>query len=166
MTNSKELLAELEHELVSTGKLLDLVPADKLEWQPHPKAMTLGELALHVATISGGVASFADTGTTTVETLVNHPKPQNKAEILSNFQNSITRAKEVLDSSTDEWESKSWNLTKNGDTVFTLPRPLLCRLLMFNHWYHHRGQLTTYLRILDIALPSVYGPSADENPFG
>lgn len=166
MSNSANLIAELEHEIISTGKLLEAVPENKLDWQPHPKAMTLGELALHVATISGGVGAYADAGNTTVETLIDHRKTLNKAEILEGFQTSIKTAKAILSKVDDEWEKKSWNLTKNGTTIFTIPRSLMVRLLMFNHWYHHRGQLTTYLRILGVELPSVYGPSADVNPFG
>ena len=165
MSLSESLLSELEYEAVSTGKLLDLVPADKLEWQPNPRAMTLGALALHVATISGDAGGFAFAGETEVDTLVQHPQPKNKEEILSGFAASIVGAKEVLRQGFDRWSNESWNLTRNAETIFTIPRGLMVRLFMFNHWYHHRGQLATYLRALGISLPSVYGPSADENPF-
>jgi uncharacterized damage-inducible protein DinB len=165
MTNSKNLIAELDHELISTAKLLNLVPADKLNWQPHPKAMSLGALALHVATIPGRYLTFADERSTTVETLTQHPSPKNKEEILQSFARSNTNAKKLLENQNGIWEQNSWSLTKNGTAIFTLPLPLFTRLLVFNHLFHHRGQLSTYLRTLNIPLPSIYGPSADENPF-
>ncbi|MDP4262800.1 MAG: DinB family protein [Bacteroidota bacterium] len=163
--SSKNLIAELEHELVSTAKLLDRVPADKLNWQPHPKAMTLGQLAHHVATIPGRYLTFASEGNTSLEILTQHPSPKDKDEISDSFKTSCTQAKELLKNTGENWENKSWNLTKNGSVIFTLPIPLFTRLLVFNHLFHHRGQLSTYLRTLNIPLPSIYGPSADENPF-
>jgi uncharacterized damage-inducible protein DinB len=163
--NSTELIAELEHEWVSTAKLLDLVPADKLNWQPHSKAMTLGQLAYHVAIIPGRYLIFADKGSTTVETLKQHDIPENKSEILTGFKVSCETAKQLLSSNDVKWASASWDLTKNGTVVFSLPVPLFIRLLVFNHLFHHRGQLSTYLRSLGIPLPSIYGPSADEDPF-
>jgi len=157
-------MAELEHEWISTAKLLDLVPADKLDWQPHPKAMTLGALAYHVATIPGRYLTFAEEGSTTVDSLLMHPS-KTKEEILAGFKNSTSKAKRLLNSADEDWDNKSWDLTKEGLPVFTLPLPLFIRLLVFNHLIHHRGQLSTYLRTLDIAIPSIYGPSADDNPF-
>jgi uncharacterized damage-inducible protein DinB len=91
--------------------------------------------------------------------------PENKEEILENFKNSVARAKELLKKGDDYWEDRSWNLTKNDSAVFTLPVPLFIRLLVFNHLIHHRGQLSSYLRALDVSIPSIYGPSADINPF-
>jgi uncharacterized damage-inducible protein DinB len=165
MLDARGLLTELEHEIVSTEKLLDRVPAEKLKWQPHPKAMTLGQLALHAGTIPGMYASYADAGTTDVNTLVSHPEPENKEDILRGFKASVRNANLILSNGYGAWLNKSWDLTKNGETIFTISRSLMVRLLMFNHWYHHRGQLSTYLRILGVDVPSVYGPSADEDPF-
>jgi uncharacterized damage-inducible protein DinB len=162
---SQDLIAELDHELVSAGKLLALVPANKLDWQPHVKAMTLGALANHVASIPGRYMGFAELGNTTLETLLSHPEPADKEEILENFEAGTAMAKSLLNKGDAYWESRSWNLTKNGPAVFTLPVPLFVRLLVFNHLIHHRGQLSAYLRILNISIPSIYGPSADENPF-
>lgn len=163
--NSKNLLAELEFELISTEKLLQSVPADKLDWQPHPKARTLGELALHVATIPGRYLSFAIEGNTTVQLLTERIPAENKAAILEGFKQSTGKAKEILSKTIDSLESKSWNLLNGNKVIFTLPVPMFTRLLIFNHMIHHRGQLSAYLRKLDILIPSIYGPSADENPF-
>jgi len=163
--NSKDLIPELEHELVSTEKLLHLVPADKLNWQPHPKAMNLGQLANHVACIPGRYLTFAKEGNTSLQTLITHALPKSKDEILDNFKGSRSRAMELLNKPDGSWPTKSWNLTKNGSIVFTLPLTQFTRLLVLNHLVHHRGQLSTYLRILNISIPSIYGPSGDENPF-
>ena len=163
--NSQNLMAELEHELVSTTKLLELVPAEKLNWQPHPKAMTLGVLANHVASIPGRYLTFAEEGNTTLEVLAEHKAPKSKSEIIQNFSASTTKAKLLLSKVDEKWLGKSWNLTKNGSVILTLPLSLFTRLLVFNHWFHHRGQLSTYLRTLNVPLPVIYGLSADENPF-
>lgn len=163
--NSKNLIAELEHELISTGKLLDLVPATFLDWRPHPKAMTLGELANHVAAIPGQNLTFALQENTTVEALTDHPAPKDKNEISERFKQNSAKGIALLNTADESWDNKSSNLTKNGAVIFTLPVPLFIRLLVFNHLIHHRGQLSTYLRTLNIALPSIYGPSADEDPF-
>ena len=163
--NSKNLIAELEHELVSTSKLLDLVPADKLTWRPHLNAMPLGELANHVAAIPGRYLTFAEQGSTELATLVTHAAPKDKNEVLSNFKAGTARAMNLLKKVDGEWADKTWSLTKNGSAVLTLPIPLFTRLLVFNHLFHHRGQLSTYLRTLNVRIPSIYGPSGDENPF-
>jgi uncharacterized damage-inducible protein DinB len=163
--NSETLIAELEHELVSTAKLLDLVPADKLTWRPHLNAMTLGELALHVAVIPVRYLTFAEEGSTTLETLVTHAQPKDRNQVLNSFKDGSTKAKVMLKKLDGEWINKSWSLTKNGAAVFTIPISLFTRLLVFNHLIHHRGQLSTYLRTLNIPIPSIYGPSGDENPF-
>jgi uncharacterized damage-inducible protein DinB len=163
--SSKNLIAELDHEMISTAKLLGLVPADKLNWQPHPKAMPLGTLAYHVATIAGRYLAFAAGGNTTVDTIMYHHSPKNNEEISAAFKTSRLQANDILNNEYDAWENKLWNLTQNGSVIFTLPAPLFTRLMVFNHLFHHRGQLSAYLRSLDIAIPSIYGPSADENPF-
>ena len=163
--NSKTLLDELEHELISTAQLLDLVPAENLDWRPHAKAMTLGQLAYHVAVIPVRYLGFADDGFTDVEELTNHHIPKDKKEILMNFRIGLEDARQLLKKVDDEWVGKLWRLTKHGNDVFTLPIPFFIRLLVLNHLYHHRGQLSTYLRSLGFLLPSIYGPSADEDPF-
>lgn len=163
--NSKDLIAELEHELVSTEKLLHLVPAGELEWQPHPKAMALGQLANHVACIPGRYLTFAEEGNTSLQTLITHALPKSKDEILDNFKESRSRAMTLLNKSDSSWATKSWTLTKNGEIVFALPLTQFARLLVLNHLVHHRGQLSTYLRTLNISIPSIYGPSGDEDPF-
>ncbi len=159
------VLSELNHEVTATQKLLDKLPEQQLGWKPHEKAMSLGQLAFHVATIPGHVAGYAVDGTTTVAALIPHPEAKGKQEILDAFSQGISKARNILEEEAGDWETKQWNLTKDEEEVLVLPSSLLARLLMLNHWYHHRGQLATYLRILDVSIPSIYGPSADENPF-
>ena len=162
---SKDLIDEIDFEVTSTGKLLERVPADRLTWKPHEKAMTLGELAYHVANIPGNYASFAAEGTTDVRVLTDHYIPASKTEIMESFPMSIKTAKHILEQATEEWYATNWELIKDGKSVLVIPRSLMCRLLILNHWIHHRGELVTYLRTLHKLIPSVYGPSADEDPF-
>jgi uncharacterized damage-inducible protein DinB len=163
--NSQNLIAELEYELTSTAKLLDRIPADNLHWKPHARAMTLGQLANHVAVIPARYLVFAEDGFTDVGELTNHHVPKDKNEVLNNFRTGSEKAKMLLKNIDDKWQDKSWSLTKNGENIFTVPISLFIRLLVLNHLYHHRGQLSTYLRSLGIPVPSIYGPSGDENPF-
>jgi len=163
--NSKSLIAEIDFEVVSTQKLLERLPEEKLGWRPHEKAMTLGQLAYHVATIPGNYLEFANSGKTNLEVMVAHYIPVSENEIMNGFSKSIATARQILESATEEWGTQNWQLIKDGNSIFAIPRSLMCRLLVFNHWYHHRGELVTYLRTLHVLIPSVYGPSADENPF-
>ena len=158
-------LSELNHEFTATQKLLDRLPEQQLAWKPHEKAMSLGQLALHVATIPGLVAGYASDGSTTVEELIEHPEAEDKAFVLEAFSECTAKARKIIEEESGGWETKQWNLKSGDETVLSLPGTMLTRLLMLNHWYHHRGQLATYLRILDVPIPSIYGPSADENPF-
>ena len=162
--SSKNLIAEMEFEITSTTKLLERIPEEKLTWKPNEKAMSLAELAFHVATIPSTYLTYANEGKTKVEILVHHHIPNSKKEIINSFPVSIEKAKSILNNATEEWYTQNWELL-DGNCIFTIPRSLFCRLLVFNHWYHHRGELVTYLRTLGVAIPSVYGPSADENPF-
>lgn len=163
--STQHWIDEIEFEVTSTSKLLERVPEGRLTWKPHAKAMSLGQLALHVATIPGNYLQFAAEGKTPLEVLVSHPAPTTKGEILESFAGSIAAAKKILAGVTEEWCTSHWELIKNGASIFAIPRSLMIRLLVLNHWYHHRGELVTYLRTLDVLIPSVYGPSADENPF-
>jgi len=163
--SSKNLISELEFERTSTQKLLERLPEEKLTWKPHPKAFTLGQLALHVATIPGRIATFANNGTTTAEVLTDHPLSEDKNDILKSFDKSFDQALAILNNADETWDTKDWSCFLGEKEIINWPRPVLLRFLMLNHWYHHRGELVTYLRALGIFIPSIYGPSADENPF-
>lgn len=122
-------------------------------------------LAYHVANIPGNYLTFVEEGKSEVEKLIYDYIPTMNKEISESFPKSMAKAVGILEKATDAWDAKEWHLTKNGENIFTLTRGVFCRLLVLNHWYHHRGELVTYLRALNVLIPSVYGPSADENPF-
>ena len=164
MTISEGLLQELEQETQTTRRVLERVPQEHLEWRPHPKAMTLGQLAMHVATIPGGVAEFAEADSKQVPSFP-QPSIDNVRQLLPLLDESAAKARAVLGPMTDAQMRASWRLMNGSQTIMALPRMAFLRTVMLNHWYHHRGQLSTYLRHLGVTLPSIYGPSADENPF-
>ena len=159
------LLQELEHEAQTTRRVLERVPADRLGWRPHKKARTLGELALHIAMVPGGVAQFATSPSPAQAPDFTDSSPASAAELVPALEQSIATAKQVLGGMDDAVFLEPWTLVQGDRELFTIPRGAFLRSIMLNHWYHHRGQLTTYLRILGEPVPSVYGPTADENPF-
>jgi uncharacterized damage-inducible protein DinB len=164
--SAQALQSELDQEAQATRRVLERVPAEKLAWRPHPKAMTLGQLALHVAKVPGDLANLSTLDGIDGETVdFEPPQPANVAEILPTLESSLARARAVLAALDERTASGSFRLTAGTREIFTLPRLALLRSLMLNHWYHHRGQLVVYLRILDVPVPAVYGRSADENPF-
>jgi uncharacterized damage-inducible protein DinB len=158
------LLQELEQEAATTRRVLERVPDDKLGWRPHPTARTLGELALHVAIVPGGVAEFAAEPVRQVPDPVN-PSPKSASELIPALDDSIAKAKGVLGGMDDAALHATWKMMRGGQELIAIPRIALLRSLMLNHWYHHRGQLSVYLRQLGVPVPSIYGASADENPF-
>lgn len=158
------ILAELDQEANSTRKLLNRVPEDKLGWKPHPKSMSLGQLAFHVAILPGGIAEAACLEKFELPEF-KHPDPKNKKEIVDSLEQSVVTAKKKLGALDDAGLMATWTATKDGKQMMTVPRIGVIRSLLLNHWYHHRGQLVVYLRLLNVPLPSIYGPTADENPF-
>jgi len=160
------MTAELQRERETTKRVLDRVPEDRLTWRPHEKSMTLGQLALHVATIPAHLSQMAALdGFDAANANFESPHPVTKAEILAALDGAIASGTEYLQGLSAADADASWRLTFHGQEVFAMPRSVLLRGLLFNHWYHHRGQLSVYLRLLDVAVPVVYGRSADENPF-
>ncbi len=162
----ESFLAELEWEAETTRLLLARIPPDRLAWRPHPRSMTLGQLALHVVQIPGAFADWLRRDTvdmTTVE--FSAPSPQFVDDVRNAFEQSVDGARRWLATLDDASMATIWRATADGADLFAAPRMNGIRALMFNHWYHHRGQLAVYLRLLDVPLPPIYGPSADENPF-
>jgi uncharacterized damage-inducible protein DinB len=167
MPNAAQALTnELDWEAVSTRRLLERVPADKLDWQPHPKAMTLGQLAFHLANIPGNISRLASLDGFDASTANFNPVDAPNAEaLLPALETSLADARAFLGGLDDEASAAPWRLTAGERELFTIPRREVVRNLMLNHWYHHRGQLSVYLRFLDVPVPAIYGRSADENPF-
>ncbi|MBD3297109.1 MAG: hypothetical protein GF341_00485 [candidate division Zixibacteria bacterium] len=163
-TIAESLIAEMEQEAATTRRVLERVPGDKLDWRPHDKSMTLGQLAFHVDDVPGGIAQMMMLDTFDAGEMTG-PSARRIEELLPSFETGIQQAKETLQGLDDAAIMKSWSLTKDGQPIMEMPRLALARSIMMNHLYHHRGQLSVYLRLLDIPVPSIYGPSADDNPF-
>ena len=161
------MLTELREEAVTTKRVLERVPSDKLSWSPHAKSMSLGQLALHVATIPGNLTKLTQFDEfDAAQANFNPPQPKDRSEILTALEESVRSAEGYLGTMVDTFASASWRLTMGGQELFSKPRIAVLRSVMLNHWYHHRGQLSVYLRLLDVPVPVIYGRSADENPFG
>ncbi len=159
------LLQELEQEARTTRRVLERVPDDRLTWRPHEKARTLGELALHVARVPGGIAELVASPSPAQLPQLTDTIPENASELIPALERSIAKARTALGSMSDAELTATWRLMLGERELFASPRAALLRSIMLNHWYHHRGQLTVYLRELGVPVPSIYGPSADENPF-
>jgi len=165
MTIITGLLAELEQEEAATRRVLERIPQEHLSWRPHPKSMSLGQLALHVAVVPGLVAENAALDVVPARPEFIHPEAATAAELVPKLTESVAKAKRLLGSYDDAKMTATWRLQNGGQDVLVMPRVAFVRAIMLNHWYHHRGQLLVYLRLLNLPVPSVYGPTADENPF-
>ena len=159
------LLQELEHEARTTRRVLERVPDAHLAWKPHQKSMTLGQLALHIATVPGNVAELASQSSVAAPPEFRQAPAATAAELLPALEASVAKAKALLGGMDDAAMTSTWRLMNGDHELMAVPRVALLRSIMLNHWYHHRGQLSVYLRQLDVPVPSIYGPSADENPF-
>ena len=159
------LLMELEQESATTRRLLERLPEDKLGWKPHEKSMTLGQLAMHVATIPSAIASVLAGDSFDVSVSMMPPEAGSRAQVIGAFEKSQAEAVETLGEFDDAALAKMWAAKKGGRTLMALPRGAVIRFILLNHLVHHRGQLSVYLRLLAVPVPSIYGPSADENPW-
>ena len=157
---------ELRAETETTRRLLDRIPADRLTWRPHPKSMTIGQLGLHIASIPGDLCNLASMdGFDASQANFEPAQPASAAAISEALAAAVVRGAEYLGALEDAELGAVWNLTSRGKPVFSVPRAGLLRSILFNHWYHHRGQLSVYLRLLDVPVPVSYGRTADEDPF-
>lgn len=155
-------LQEIENEAKTTRRVLERVPEDKYSWKPHPKSMSLGQLALHLAQSAG----YADWVCTDVfeftPDMGNLKEPANRAELLKALDDAVAKAKQALPKVGDAGLATMWKAVAGPNTVMEMPKVAVVRVVACNHTYHHRGQLSVYLRLLDVPVPSIYGPSADE----
>lgn len=163
---AQPMVAELDQEAVATRRLLERVPGEKLAWKPHPRAMSLGQLAVHVARIPGSIARMAKTEGIDVSAVnFEPPQPQDVRDLLPELEAGLAEARSLLSGLDEARAGQIWKLSFGDREVFSVPRLSMIRSLMLNHWYHHRGQLAVYLRILDLPVPATYGRSADEIAF-
>lgn len=165
LKEARALISELEQEAEGTRRTLARVPADRLTWKPHPKSLTLGQLAKHVARIPGDLARVASEDEVDAAKLTfRHPQPESAAELMPALEAALDEARAFLSNLDEVRAAASWRLKLGERVLWNMPRLDFTRKVLFNHWYHHRGQLTVYLRLLDVKVPAVYGDSADENP--
>jgi uncharacterized damage-inducible protein DinB len=159
------LIAELDREIPATRRVLERVPADRFDWRPHTKSFSAGQLAQHIATIPGNVARFAQTdGLDILTRRVEYASPESVSALLATLETSITAARDFLAGLDGVRAEAIWRLTAGDRELAAMPRLGVMRTMGLNHWYHHRGELVVYLRLLDIPVPIVYGRSADESP--
>lgn len=165
MALNQALLGEFDNEMANTRKTLERIPDSKWEFKPHPKSGTLGWLVNHIILFPGWLADtfktdsfdFAPGGKQ-----VEMPSAKNRKEALAIFDQGVAAARESLSKATDEQLMKAWSLLNNGQAMFTMPRIAVYRSMIMNHLIHHRAQLCVYYRLNDVAVPGLYGPSADE----
>jgi len=169
MPLNQALLPEFDHEMENTRKTLERVPEDKFAWKPHEKSFSMVALATHLATLPswGALTIQRDSIDVAPE---GEPPPKSEPaksveDLLEKFDRNVASARAALAGATDEDLLKTWTLLKGGKTIFSLPRVAALRSFVMNHNVHHRAQLGVYLRLNDVPVPSIYGPSADEGSF-
>ena len=160
---SSALIAEIEQEAIATRKCLERIPADKFAWKPHEKSMTMGALASHIAEMFGWTNSTMEAAELDFAKMDYKPfEPQSTEQLVEFLDERLAEAVKALSGASDERFTETWTL-KNGETTyFTIPKIAVMRSFVINHIVHHRGQLSVYLRLNDIPVPQIYGPSADE----
>lgn len=156
------LLPEFDREMANMRKTLERVPDDRFDWKPHEKSTTMGKLAAHLATLP----TFAERALNTDSFDAAQARPTGSttstAEVLEKFDKAVADARNAIAEATDEQLLQPWTLLNGGRTILTLPRIGVLRSFIMNHMIHHRAQLSVYLRLNDIPVPALYGPSADE----
>jgi len=169
MPINQAVLSEFDHEMANTRKTLERVPEDKFDWAPHPKSMKMGALAKHLADMPGWIVEAIQKDKLDIAPggeYVPSPAPKNRQELLALFDKNVAAAHKALAAANDDAHlMKPWSLLSAGKTLFTMPRVGVIRAFVLNHGIHHRAQLGVYLRLNDIPVPAIYGPSADENTF-
>jgi uncharacterized damage-inducible protein DinB len=162
MTVKDALLAEYDHEMGSTRRLLERIPDDKLGWKPHQKSMALGELASHLGNIPNWADAILNASSFDLaEAPANREPKTSRADILALFDDSTKKTRGLMDKSDAEYTAP-WSLKRGGQDIFSMPRVTAFRSFVLNHTIHHRGQLSVYLRLNEIPVPPIYGPTADE----
>jgi len=164
---AQTLLAEFEVQAPVTRRFIERLPEDKLTWKPHEKSMTAGQLAFHLASVPGGIVRVVQNNPAQAPDFNSpnrYPQPASRQEILDKFDESITTVRSLLPKLDDAAMNETWRLTAGGKEVLAQPRAQFVRDVMLSHWYQHRGQFSVYLRMLNVAVPASWGPSADEPP--
>ncbi len=166
MTIAQSLLPEFDREMEGVKKSLERAPEAKFGWRPHAKSRSLGELVTHLATLPGAAGRVLENDSFDPAAGGKPPSPppqlKTRKEVLETFEKNRDTARDTLAAASDEHLRKPWTFSFRGKELFTLPREQALRRVFFSHMIHHRAQLGVYLRLNDVAVPSLYGPSADE----
>lgn len=162
---SQSLVPEFDQEMKSTRKVLERVQAEKFGWKPHDKSFAFGSLAAHVANLVSWGTTIMGSDELDIGGSFTPPQVESTQDILDMFDKNVADTRAALAQGSDEDFMKPWTLRKGDHEIFTLPKVAVVRSMVFNHIIHHRGQLSVYLRLNDIPVPSIYGPSADEQVF-
>lgn len=165
MPFSQTLLPEFDQEMKNTRKLLECVPDGKFDYQPHVKSMTLGRLATHVAEVPSWTVVTLDQDVLDIPSDYKPHIAQSRAELLEIFDKAVAGARPKIEAASDEQWQQIWTLKFGGHSVMSMPRAVVMRSVIMNHLIHHRAQLGVFLRLNDVAIPGMYGPSADEPSF-
>lgn len=166
MATRDALLPEFDHEMAVMRKVLARVPLVQGQWKPHARSMSLGALASHLADIPGWLPAImrADHYDMKEEDEGVVAKHATVEALLAEFDENVRKARALIDGASEaEWQ-QPWALRQNGETILTMPRAVVVRTFLLNHAIHHRGQLSVYLRLREVPVPAIYGPSADEQP--
>jgi uncharacterized damage-inducible protein DinB len=161
---AQSMLAEFETQAPITRKFLERLPENKLTWKPHQKSLTAGQLAFHLASVPGGIVRFVQNNPAQAPESFNFFQPASRAEILKTLDESIATVRSVLPKFDDAAMKESWHMVAGDRELMAQPRGEFLRDVMLSHWYQHRGQFSVSLRMLDVAVPASWGPSADELP--
>jgi uncharacterized damage-inducible protein DinB len=162
MAFTDALLPEFDHEMGTTRKLLERLPEERLGWKPHDRSMTLGRLATHLAEIPQWGGRVLDHDDMNITGSYQPKQESSRDAILAIFDRSIVEARKTLAAKSDAELVAPWTLKHEGKALFTMPKVAVLRSMLLNHMVHHRGQLSVYLRLNNVPLPAMYGPSADE----
>ena len=161
---AESLLAEFETQALVTRRFLERLPEDKLGWRPHARSMTAGQLAFHLASVPGGAVRAVLKNPAQAPQFGNVPEPGSRQEILDKLDESVAIVRKTLPQLDDAAMAEIWRLMSGDTEVLAQARSRFLRDVMLSHWYQHRGQFSVYLRMLDVAVPASWGPSADEPP--
>ena len=165
MAIAESILPEFDHETATTRTLLERVPADKAEWKPHAKSMSLGQLAMHIANLPTWTSITLERREFDTNppggSSVTSPSFESSRQLLEAYDANVSAARALVARTTDGEFMVQWTLKNSGKSMFSMPRIAVLRSFVLNHAVHHRGQLSVYLRLLDVPLPNIYGPTAD-----
>jgi uncharacterized damage-inducible protein DinB len=167
MSIAQMLLPEFDNEMASTRKAFERFPEDKLSWKPDPKSMTMGRLAGHIAEMPNWAAMTVSTDSLDINPGGQRPfealVATSRAQLLAEFDKNIASARAAIEGASDSDLMKTWQLLSDGQVILAMPRASVLRVMVMNHSIHHRGQLMVYYRLNGVAVPGMYGPSADES---